>query len=118
MDTFKIFKVEVENQLNKKIKGVRSDRGREIYGRNDASGEQCLGSFARYLEQSRIVLQYTMPGTPTMNGILERQNWTLQDMVRNMMAESLLHISLWGEALKTAILIESSFNQSNYKDTI
>ena len=55
LDTFKIFKAEVENQLNKRIKGVRSDRGGECYGRNDASGEQCLGSFARYLEQSGIV---------------------------------------------------------------
>ena len=39
-NTFKIFKAEVENQLNKRIKGVRSDRGGELYGRNDASGEQ------------------------------------------------------------------------------
>ena len=100
LDTFKIFKAEVENQINKKIKGVRSDRGGEFYGRNDASGEQCPGSFARYLEQSGIVPQYTMPGTPSMNGIAERGNQTLQDMVRSMMAESSLHIRLWGEALK------------------
>ena len=72
LDTFKIFKAEVENQLNKKIKGVRSDRGGEFYGRNDASSEQCPGSFARYLEQSGIVPQYTMPGTPSMNDIAER----------------------------------------------
>ena len=69
LDTFKIFKVEVENQIKKMIKQVISDRGGEWYGRNDASGEQCPGSFARYLEQSRIVPQYTMPDTPSMNGI-------------------------------------------------
>ena len=40
LDTFKIFKAKVENQLNKRIKHVRSDRGGEWYGRNDASGEQ------------------------------------------------------------------------------
>ena len=51
-DTFKIFKTEVENQLNKMIKSVRSDRGGEFYERNDASGEQCPQSFARYLKQS------------------------------------------------------------------
>ena len=44
----------------------------ENYGRNDASGEQCPGSFARYLEQSRIVPHYTMPDTPSMNGIAKR----------------------------------------------
>ena len=40
-----------------------------------------------------------------MNGIAERRNWTLQDMVRCMMAESSLHIRLSGEALKTAIYL-------------
>ena len=37
--TFKIFKEEIENQLNKRIKRVRPDRGGESYGRNDGSGE-------------------------------------------------------------------------------
>ena len=40
-----------------------------------------------------------------MNGIAERWNQTLQDMVRSMMAESSLHIRLWGEDLKTAIYL-------------
>ena len=62
-------------------------------------------SFARYLEQLEIVPQYTMPGTPSMTGIAELQNQTLQDMVRSMMDESSLHIRLWGEALKTAIYL-------------
>ena len=39
LNTFKIFKEEVENQLNKRIKGVRSDRGGEFYGRSNAYGE-------------------------------------------------------------------------------
>ena len=46
LDTFKMFKAEVENQLNKRIKHVRSNRGGEWYGRNDASGEQCRGNFS------------------------------------------------------------------------
>ena len=32
LDKFKIFKTEVENQYNLKIKVVRSDRGEEYYG--------------------------------------------------------------------------------------
>ena len=43
---FKIFKVEVENQLNKKIKNVRSDCGGEQYNKYDGSGEQHLAPFA------------------------------------------------------------------------
>ena len=59
---FKTSKVEVENQLNKRIKSVKSDRGGEYYGRYDSLGEQRLGPFAKYLEERGIVLQYTMPG--------------------------------------------------------
>ena len=35
---FKIFKAEVENQLNIKNKAIRSDRGGEYYDRYDGSG--------------------------------------------------------------------------------
>ena len=41
LDIFKKFKAEVENQLNKRIKSVRSNHDGEFYGRNDASGKQC-----------------------------------------------------------------------------
>jgi len=69
LDVFKTFKVEVENQLNKRIKCVRSDRGGEYYDRYDGSGEQLLGPFARYLEEYGIIPQYTMLGSPSMNGV-------------------------------------------------
>ena len=68
----KNYKAEVENQLNKRIKSVMSDRGGEYYGRYDGSGEQRLGPFAKFLEKCGIVPQYTMPGTPNMNGVVER----------------------------------------------
>ena len=42
---FKIFSAEVETQLSKKIKCVRSDHGGEYYGSYDGSGEQCPGPF-------------------------------------------------------------------------
>ena len=69
---FKAFKVEVENQLNKRIKSVKFDRGGEYYGRYDSSSEQCPGPFARYLEECGIVPRYTMSGSPSMNGVVER----------------------------------------------
>ncbi|RVW78738.1 Retrovirus-related Pol polyprotein from transposon TNT 1-94 [Vitis vinifera] len=102
---FKTFKAEVELQLNKRIKSVRSDRGGEYYGRYDGSGEQHPGPFAKYLEECGIVPQYTMPGSPSMNGVAERRNRTLKDMVRSMISHSTLPEKLWGEALKTAAYI-------------
>ena len=89
----------------KKIKKVRFDRGGEYYGKYDGSGEQRLGPFAKFLEECGIVPQYTMPGSPSMNGVAGRRNRTLKDMVRSVISHSNLPISLWGEALKTATYI-------------
>ena len=72
LEVFKSFKVEVENQLNKRIKNVRSDRGGEYYGKYDGSGEQRPGPFPKFLEECNIVPQYTMPGSPSMNGVAKR----------------------------------------------
>jgi len=71
LDMFKIYKTEVENQHNRKIKAVRSDRGGEYYGRYDGSG-RCPESFANFLKEFGIVAQYTMSGISHQNGIAER----------------------------------------------
>ena len=94
LEVFKSFKVEVENQLSKRIKNVRSERGGEYYGKYDGSGEQHSGPFAKFLEECGIVPQYTMSGSPSMNGVAERRNRTLKDMVRSMISHSNLPISL------------------------
>jgi len=46
-----------------------------------------------------------MLGTPHQNGIVERQNHTLKDMVRSMIAHTTLPESLWSEALKTIVYL-------------
>jgi len=61
--------------------------------------------FAFFLKECGIVLQYIMPGKPSMNGVAERRNRTLKDMMRSMVSHSSLPESLWGEALMTAAYI-------------
>ena len=95
---------EVERQLDKKVKIIRSDRGGEYYGKYDESG-QCPGPFAKFLEKHGICAQYTMPGTPHQNGVAERRNRTLMEMVRSMMSHSSLPISMWMYALRTAMYL-------------
>jgi hypothetical protein len=104
LDKFKIFKAEVENQHNIKIKLVRSDRGGEYYGRHTPYG-QVPRPFARFLQENGIVAQYSMSGDSQRNGVAERRNRTLMDMVRSMLSYSTLPISLWMEALKTVVHI-------------
>jgi hypothetical protein len=59
----------------------------------------------RFLQENGIVAQYSMPGDPQQNGVAERRNRTLMDMVRSMLSYSILPISLWIETLKTAVHI-------------
>ena len=95
---------EVERQLDKKVKIIRSDRGGEYYGKYDESG-QCPDPFAKFLEKHGICAQYTMPGTPHQNGVAERRNRTLMEMVRSMMSHSSLPISMRMYALRTAMYL-------------
>ncbi|CAL9021696.1 unnamed protein product, partial [Prunus brigantina] len=74
-EVFKIFKTEVENQLELKIKVLRSDRGGEYYGKYDEQGRH-PSPLARYLQDCGIVAQYTNPGTPQENGVSKRRNRT------------------------------------------
>jgi transposase InsO family protein len=104
LNKFKIFKSEVENQHNIKIKLVRFDRGREYYGRHTPYS-QVPGPFVRFLQENGIVAQYSMPCDPQQNGVAERRNHTLMDMVRSMLSYSTLPISLWMEALKITVHI-------------
>ena len=106
VSALEIFINEVERQLDKNVKIVRSDRGGEYYGSYDEKGQH-PGPFARFLEKRGICAQYTMPGTPQQNGVSERRNRTLLDMVRSMVSNASLPISLWTYALKTAMYLQN-----------
>ena len=75
-EKFKEFQSEVENHCNKKIKFLRSDRRGEYLGYK----------FGLHLKQCGILSQLTPSGTPQCNGVSERRNRTLLDMVRSMMS--------------------------------
>nr|GFB57772.1 retrotransposon protein, putative, Ty1-copia subclass [Tanacetum cinerariifolium] len=92
-ETFKVFKNEVENQLGKTIKALRSDRG----------GEYISQEFKDYLKACGILQQLTPPYTPQHNGVSERRNQTLLNMVRSMM--SLTTLPKRDYALETAARI-------------
>jgi hypothetical protein len=93
LDKFKIFKTEVRNQHNLKIKVVRSGLGGEYYGKHATYG-QILSPFAKYLQENVIVTQYSILSKPQQNGVAKRQNHTLMDMIRNMLSYSDLSVKL------------------------
>jgi hypothetical protein len=95
-----VFKAGVENQLNVKIKVVRSDREGDNYGRYAPYG-QIPGPFAKFLAENGIVAQYSMPGEPQQNGVAERRKHTLMNIVQSTLGHASLPVSLWREALTT-----------------
>nr|GEW22965.1 hypothetical protein [Tanacetum cinerariifolium] len=96
-ETFKVFQKEVENQLGKTIKLLRSNHG----------GEYTSQDFLDHLEDHRIIAHRTPPYTPQHNGVSRRRNRTLLDMVENTpykvwhgQAPKLSYLKVWGfEAL-------------------
>uniref|UniRef100_A0A2N9FM86 Integrase catalytic domain-containing protein n=1 Tax=Fagus sylvatica TaxID=28930 RepID=A0A2N9FM86_FAGSY len=71
---------------------------------------EALDCFKRFVaedlcEENGIRKQLTISNTPQQNGVAERRNRTLLDMVRSMMAQANLPISFWGDALLTAAYI-------------
>ncbi|GJY24501.1 retrotransposon protein, putative, ty1-copia subclass, partial [Tanacetum coccineum] len=83
---------EVENQLSKTIKSLRSDR----------EGEYTSQEFLDHLKERGIIVHHTPLHTPQHNGLFERRNKTLLDMVRSMMSQTTLPKSFWDYALESA----------------
>nr|GFA62911.1 retrotransposon protein, putative, Ty1-copia subclass [Tanacetum cinerariifolium] len=94
-ETFKVFKSEVENQLEKTIKAIRYDRG----------GEYISQEFKDYLKACGIFQKLNYLYTPKQNGVSERHNRTLLNMVRSMMSLATLPLSFWDYALESVARI-------------
>ena len=84
-------KAEVENQLDRKIKRLRSDRG----------GEYGTIFLENFCEKNGIIHETSAPYTPQQNGIAERKYRTLKEMMNAMLLSS----GMWGEAILSACYI-------------
>ena len=90
-EKFKEFQSEVENHRNK---------NKSFYDMI-AEVKYLSYKFGLQLKQCEIVSLLTPPGTPQYNGVSERRNHTLLDMVRSMTSLTNLPLSFWGYALET-----------------
>jgi transposase InsO family protein len=91
--SFLTFQRLVERKFNSKIVCLRSDQG----------GEYKSNAFSAYLEKEGIQHQYSAVYTPQQNGVAERFNRTVVESARSMMMENGVDVSLWGEAIHTAV---------------
>ncbi|KAH9735189.1 hypothetical protein KPL71_017659 [Citrus sinensis] len=92
---FQMFKALVEREADSQIKILRTDRGGEF-------NSQEFGSFC---ENHGIRRQLTAAYTPQQNGVCERKNRTILNMVRSLLQMSGLSKSFWPEAVVWSVYI-------------
>ncbi|GKE49557.1 putative ribonuclease H-like domain-containing protein, partial [Tanacetum coccineum] len=93
----KDFITRIENQLNHKVKIIRCDNGTEF---NNYDMNQFCGI-------KGIKREFSNARTPQQNGVAERKNRTLIEAARTMLADSLLPIPFWAEAVNTACYVQN-----------
>ncbi|GJT18011.1 putative ribonuclease H-like domain-containing protein [Tanacetum coccineum] len=91
-DILKTFIRQIENQLNQKVKIIRSDNGTEFKNR----------VMLEFCGEKGIKQEFSNARTPQQNGVAERMNRTLIEAARTMLADSHLPTTFWAEAVNTA----------------
>nr|GEU42835.1 hypothetical protein [Tanacetum cinerariifolium] len=80
-----------------------------------------LDHVSRTISASMINWELSVPRTPQQNGIAERKNKTLIEAARTMLADLLLPIPFWAEAVNTAcyvqnrVLVTKPQNKTHYE---
>ena len=92
---FMKFKAESENQLGKRIKRLRLDKG----------GEYSDRTLKEYCESNGIIHEFIAPYLSQQNGIAERKNRTLKEMMNAMLLSSGLSDNMWGEAVLSVCFV-------------
>nr|GEV90507.1 hypothetical protein [Tanacetum cinerariifolium] len=93
----KTFITGIENQINHKVKIIRSDNGTKF--KNHDLNQLC--------RMKGIKREFSVARTPQQNGIAERKNRTLIEAARTMLVDSLLPIPFWAEAINTACYVQN-----------
>ncbi|MGS7221165.1 DDE-type integrase/transposase/recombinase, partial [Micrococcus luteus] len=96
-ELLKEFIIKVENQLECKVKVLRSDNGTEFKNAN----------VDLFCAEKGIARQFSAPRTPQQNGVAERKNRTLIEAARSMLADAKIPITFWDEAIATACFVQN-----------
>lgn len=87
----------VKTHFGRKPKIVRSDQG----------GEYSSKRLRQYYKREGITPQFTAGYSPQQNGVAERRNRYLVEMVRCLLFEAGLPQCYWAEALSTAVYLQN-----------
>lgn len=101
----KRFIEKVKNLTGKKPKVFRSDRGKEYLNKD----------LQDYLADEGIKFECTVGYAPQQNGTAERQNRTLMEATRTVLADSGLPKKFWAEAIKYVAFVNNRLINSRHK---
>jgi transposase InsO family protein len=105
-ENFKIYKEMVENEMDSRIKCLRSDNGREFTSKE----------FMDYWSNHEIKRQFFVTRTPQLNGVVQRKNRTVQEMARTMIMDSKLTDIFWTQEVHTIVHIQNRVMIRNNTD--
>lgn len=88
LGVFRKFRMAVENETGERMKIFCSDRGGEYNSRQ----------FEDYCDETGLQHHFTAPFSPQQNGVVERRNRTVIEMIRSMLISMEMPKTLWGEA--------------------
>ena len=96
----------VENEMDSRIKCLRSDIG----------GEFDSKEFMDYCSSHGIKRQFSIARTSQQNGVVERKNKTVQEMNRIVLMDSKLTDIFWTHVVHTKIHIQNKVMLRNNTD--
>nr|GEY96678.1 ribonuclease H-like domain-containing protein [Tanacetum cinerariifolium] len=93
----KTFILGLENLLSLKVKIIRCDNRTEFKN----------ADLTQFCGLKGIKREFSVSRTPQQNGIAKRKNRTLIEAARTLLADSLLPIPFWAEAVNTACYVQN-----------
>ncbi len=101
-----IIKVNYQNNVNK-VKSIHSDNAAEFVSKE----------LVQFCETTGIIKTTTPAYSPSLNGMIERFNRTIVEIIKSMLATSDLHQQFYDEAAKYAVFIYNNTpnKQINYQ---
>ena len=105
-DKFKLFLHKNKRISGKNVQTLRTDNG----------GEYVSKAFLLYCANAGILRQFSQPYTPQHNGVAERRNRTILDIVRTFLSDTDVPSHLWAEAVRAAVYIMNLQSSKNHQD--
>ena len=103
LSCFKDFYAYIQNHFSISIQNIRTDNGTE-YVNNE---------FGKFLSENGILHQTSCPDTSPQNGVAERKNRTLKEIMNSTLISFNAPNNLWGQAILSAYHLQIEYKRTD-----